>query len=123
LSEIRATTISDAAGTGPITLTGQSAAKAWAWVDAYTSNTVDNSFNVSSMTDNSTGNYLVTITNGMSDGKSVSQICAYRNNQPETSGGSGASMTGTTGIRVYIRDSSGTLSDSEFGTTLHGDLA
>ena len=75
------------------------------------------------MTDNSTGNYLVTITNGMSDGKSVSQICAYRNNQPETSGGSGASMTGTTGIRVYIRDSSGTLSDSEFGTTLHGDLA
>jgi len=29
MSEIRATTISNAAGTGPITLTGQSAAKAW----------------------------------------------------------------------------------------------
>ena len=29
MSEIRATTISDSAGTGPITLTKQSAAKAW----------------------------------------------------------------------------------------------
>ena len=29
MSEIRATTISNAAGTGPITMTGQYAAKAW----------------------------------------------------------------------------------------------
>ncbi len=36
MSEIRATTISDAAGTGPITLTKQSAAKAWV---SYNNNT------------------------------------------------------------------------------------
>jgi len=50
LSEIRATTISDAAGTGPITLTKQSAAKVWCDLN-HTTNTINDSFNVSSMTD------------------------------------------------------------------------
>ena len=61
MSEIRATTISDAAGTGPITLTGQSAAKAW--IDHSSAAVVNDSLNVSSLTDNSTGNHTVNLTN------------------------------------------------------------
>ena len=67
MSEIRATTISDAAGTGPIALTGQSAAKVWIQFS-----TIDNppsikgSFNVSSLTDNNT-EVEVNLTSAMSD--------------------------------------------------------
>ena len=59
MSEIRATTISDAAGTGPITLTGQSAAKAW--VNFYGTGTavINDSLNASSLYDNATGQFLV----------------------------------------------------------------
>ena len=55
MSEIRATTISDSAGTGPITLTKQSAAKMWCNQDNGT--TINQSLNVSSLTDNGTGDY------------------------------------------------------------------
>ena len=55
MSEIRATTISDLAGTGPATLTGQSAAKAWASYSNTATATIDNSLNVSSITDNGVG--------------------------------------------------------------------
>jgi len=59
LSEIRANTISDAAGTGPVTLTKQSAAKAWG---RFASATVYDSFNVSSATDYGTGDEGVSFT-------------------------------------------------------------
>jgi hypothetical protein len=65
LSEIRATTISDAAGTGPITLTGQHAAKAWLNYN-HPSNVVRESFNVSSVTDNATGHFTKNYTSNMS---------------------------------------------------------
>ena len=61
MSNIRATTISDAAGTGPITLTGQTAVKAW--IDHSSAAVINDSFNVSSLTDNGTGNHTVNLTN------------------------------------------------------------
>ena len=61
MSEIRATTISDAAGTGPIVLTGQSAAKASFRYDQ-TTNTVLASKNVSSIVDDTTGEFTVNYT-------------------------------------------------------------
>ena len=67
MSEIRATTISDAAGTGPITLTGQSAAKAWVNFNGTGTVAVRQSNNVSSITDNGTGNYAVNFTNAQVD--------------------------------------------------------
>ena len=51
MSEIRATTISDTAGTGPVTLTGQSAAKSWINFNATGTVAARDSFNVSSITD------------------------------------------------------------------------
>jgi hypothetical protein len=64
LSEIRATTISDAAGTGPITLTKQYGVKMWARFRF--GNSIDESFNVSSLTDNTTGRSSLNFTSSMS---------------------------------------------------------
>ena len=66
MSEIRATTISDAAGTGPITLTKQSAAKAWVTFDQNTPQILD-SMNTSSLTDTSTGRGDLNWTSAMSN--------------------------------------------------------
>ncbi len=65
MSDIRAGTISDAAGTGPITLTGQSASKAWAVLSGDA--TLQDSFNISSAVDNSSGNYTLSFTTGFSN--------------------------------------------------------
>lgn len=66
MSEIRATTISDAAGTGPITLTGQSAAKAWVNFDGTGTIAARDSVNVASLVDNNTGDYTVNFSNAFS---------------------------------------------------------
>ena len=66
MSDIRANTISDAAGTGPITLTKQSAAKAFIRYDSNGGNTINVSFNVASVTDNGTGYQTTNFTNSMS---------------------------------------------------------
>ena len=65
MSEIRATTISDAAGTGPITLTGQAAAKAWMTMTGDGS-AIDDSFNTASLTDNGTGDFTQNYSNAFS---------------------------------------------------------
>ena len=67
MSEIRATTISDAAGTGPITLTGQSAAKAWVSFDQSTTLVINNSFNISSSVDVGGGKSSHNFTNSYTD--------------------------------------------------------
>ena len=71
MSEIRATTISDSAGTGPITLTKQSAAKAWLLFNG-SSNTIDASLNTSSVIDLSAGNYQQTFSSAYAATKSYS---------------------------------------------------
>jgi hypothetical protein len=66
LSEIRATTISDAAGTGPIDLTGQSAAKAWVNFNGTGTVAIRDSLNVSSLTDVGVGLYTINLANSFS---------------------------------------------------------
>ena len=55
MSDIRVDTISDTAGTGPVTLTKQSAAKVYAKYNTITSTTLTSSLNVSSLTDHGSG--------------------------------------------------------------------
>lgn len=70
MSEIRATTISDETGNGPIALTKQSAAKAWLnWL--HSTNTYADSNNISSGTDLGTGNFRHAFTSNMSNGSYV----------------------------------------------------
>ena len=67
MSELRANTISDAAGTGPATLTGQSAAKAWVNFNGTGTVAIRDGENISSLSDNGTGNYTINFTTAMSD--------------------------------------------------------
>ena len=67
MSEIRANTISNAAGTGPVTLTKQSAAKAWVNFNGTGTIAARDSFNLSSLTDNGTGDYTINLTSAMAD--------------------------------------------------------
>jgi hypothetical protein len=67
MSEIRANTISDAAGTGPVTLTGQYAAKAWASWNMAGTPAFRSSGNVSSITDNGTGDQTLNFTSALAD--------------------------------------------------------
>jgi len=76
MSTLKADTIVAADGSSPVTLTKQSAAKAWATVDAYQATTgTTSSFNISSTTDDGTGLWDNAFTNSMnSTPYSVSQI-------------------------------------------------
>ena len=67
MSEIRANTVSDAAGTGPATLTGQYAAKAWVNFNGTGTVAIRDSENVSSITDNGTGDYTVNFSNAFAN--------------------------------------------------------
>ena len=66
MSEIRATTISDAAGTGPIALTKQSAAKVFCRHTMVSTTAITSSLNVSTVTDNGTGDSTINYTNAFS---------------------------------------------------------
>lgn len=116
MSEIRATTISDTAGTGPITLTGQSAAKAW--LEASSSASLNNSHNISSGTDNGTGNYTYSFVSSFSGNWSPSGIVTQNSSYIEylqtLSAGSG---------QLRVSSDSGTPIDSSNAMTIHGDLA
>ena len=85
MSEIRANTVSNAAGTGPVTLTGQYAAKAWVNFNGTGTVAIRESGNVSSITDNNAGSYTVNFTNAFSDSSYSSPLGvsngsnAYRN--------------------------------------------
>ena len=66
MSEIRATTISEVAGTGPITLTKQSAAKAFAQFAGDGTAQINESFGMSSLSDTGAGLYVLTVSSAMS---------------------------------------------------------
>ena len=114
MSEIRATTISNAAGTGPATLTGQSAAKAWVYFNQLNV-IVSQSFNISSVTDSATGDARHNLSNAMSatlfpvnanNGFSSSENGVYANNDL-----SGSMRTLTS------------AGDRHVNVSIHGDLA
>ena len=119
MSEIRATTISDAAGTGPITLTKQSAAKAW--LSNYYDNggTIGDSFGVSSVTDVGTGACRVNFGNSF-DSVNFSHTASdnyYGMCQTEPS-----SQTVSSGL-IATYSNTFVLIDTVKNSVAHGDLA
>ena len=120
MSEIRATTISDAAGTGPITLTGQSAAKAWVYQQ--NGHTLIASFNISSTTDNSIGNYSHDLTSAMASADVHISIPICRTSDDRSAS---VIINSASQFTSYSRDISGAgaIEDSYIIATTHGDLA
>lgn len=127
MSTLKVTTVSDTAGTGPVTLTGQTAAKAYArWSMSGTAANVD-SFNVSSLTDIYTGICKQTLTSSMSDANYANVTTAG-----ETNGGGNRlcgvngsySAPAATNTHFALFNSSLSLSDVNYGAaSWSGDLA
>jgi hypothetical protein len=121
MSELRANTISNAAGTGPVTLTGQYAAKAWVNFDGTGTVAIRESENVTSITDNGTGNYTVTFSSLMASG---SYAVA-----PSTSNDSSIRTDGVFGVvpfeatRFRIVTNAATTDVDNITAATHGDLA
>ena len=126
MSDLRVDTITASDGTSPVTLTKQSAAKAWVNFDADGSGIpVFDSFNISSTSDVDTGIYVVyfsnsfgtvnyTITNG--NAGNAGSGCAFTTNYNTWT----TSGTGVKSIRCY--DDSRV--DVVIGhLAIHGDLA
>ena len=125
MSEIRATTISDAAGTGPITLTKQSAAKAYAKYNTITSTTLTNSLNVSSLTDHGTGDTSTVFTSAMTSRDYIVVAGA-----DDTSWGTVVSLDYVSGNtssvsrnRTASNNSPANYDCEDNYITIHGDLA
>jgi hypothetical protein len=125
MSHLRANTISDAAGTGPVTLTKQSAAKAWVNFNGTGTIAARDSFNVSSLTDNATGHYSVNYTATMDDAN-YGAVCSgglYTsaiNNRASTTNNTQAASVDA----VITVCTTGAFIDIDLVTAIvHGDLA
>ena len=121
-SVLNVDTIADKAGTGPVELTKQHAAKMWAKYDA--GSTLNDSFNVTTLTDSGTGLFDLAFTNSMNNANFAGQ--AEGNN----SGYFPMSSSETTGENTTskFRDTRRNTSHTAFDSTLnrcsvHGDLA
>ena len=104
----------------------QGLAKMWLRADADTSNTVQDSFNHGSFTDNSTGNYSITFTNNMSNDDWSAVVST---DAESTIGGEGlyggvypTSSTASL-VTITFRRANGNADSRYIGVTLHGDLA
>ena len=121
MSELRANTISDAAGTGPVTLTGQSAAKAHYMFD-HTTNTVVGSLNISGITDDGTGSLSPSFSNNFSEVDYSNASAAGRTVQGVNDNHAVGACT-TSGTANQVRGDNA-LRDAKFVSAMHmGDLA
>lgn len=121
MSTLKADTLVASDGTSPVTLTKQSAAKAWLSADSTTS--FYDSFNLSSGTDQGTGDYTYSLTNAYATRTGYSQAGAVY-----TSAG-GATITRNSSrdaagtIAVEVTNAAGTAADASQNVMTHGDLA
>jgi len=129
MSELRADTITASDGTSPVTLTKQSAAKAWVNYNGTGTIASRDSFNFSSLTDNGTGAHTVTISSAMSDANCAPVTAGMRYAASTSRAGKiDANMSASSTIRLFTgyEDSySGAIAtDLEFNhIAVHGDLA
>ena len=127
-SVLKVNTLTGVTTAGSIVVTGegnstttslqQGLAKAWA-VSVSGASPLD-SFNISSVTDNSTGNYDFTISSAMANSNFV--VCGMATGLNKVNGTSRASNT-TTNIHVETRNQAEGLVDADAQPAILGDLA
>lgn len=130
MSELRADTITGSDGTSPVTLTKQSAAKAWVSFVGTGTISISNSTGISSLLDNGTGDYTTNISSAMNSASYAIQTTAR-----DLSGGTNVVLADPNSSRTftasasnvwtaYAGASSKTLYDAiQIEKTIHGDLA
>lgn len=114
MSTLKTNTLANAAGTKsvPVDTVVSGSAKAWVNFNGTGTVAIRASFNVSSITDNGTGNYTVNFTQAMSDANySASGICSDANNFMSID----TTTTPTeTLIRIRNTDASNTAQDGAY---------
>ena len=124
MSELRANTITHSDGTSPVTLTKQSAAKAWFQYNQSTPATGD-SFGVSSISDDATGLFTTTLSSAMGTSDDYVVVGNTGNTFADPSNRTCASVPNTTTqFKNQTTTGGGTKVDMPFDSvTVHGDLA
>ena len=123
-SVLNVDTIADAAGTGAVALTKQSAAKAWACFVQDTSHTFHDSFNYSSLTDGGAGFSSTAYTNVFNNDDYSSTGMAGKASNRLFMDSVGDAGKASTGQQLYVSNASGTGTDGDdCNVTCHGDLA
>jgi hypothetical protein len=125
LSEIRANTISDGAGTGPIDLHKQSAAKAWVNFNSLSSTSIQASFNVSGYLDSGVGLHEVYLSSSMSTTNGYSVLVT---SEPSSSLADNVCYdlhaSRTSGLVYIVTAEANFAADSKnTNAKIHGDLA
>jgi len=120
-SQLNVDTIADKAGSGPVALTKQIAAKAFA--NAGSDSSVRNSLNISTNTDSGTGLYTYGLSNAFT--ADIDQHCAMAG---MCTGGARFPRIGTTNttasvVEIHVENTSGSNADSSHAFQLTGDLA
>jgi len=141
MSELIADTITASDGTSPVTLTKQSAAKAWADFDgALSSSYIQGSLNYSSLTDNAVGdytagyvssfsnvNYSFIYTGGQTESGNDGSIIAVGIKLTGALGSTSAQTKTTSATRMFVRyiftGGTGSTDQKESNNIIHGDLA
>ena len=82
-SVLNVDTIADKAGTGPVALTKQSAAKAWVNFNGTGTLAVNDSFSISSVTDNTTATYTPNISSAFSNSSYSMVACLGHTNKSD----------------------------------------
>ena len=117
MSELRADTITGSDGTSPVTLTKQSAAKAWNNTNS-TGTTINNSFGISSLTDFSTGRQRHNVTNSFDVASHVPTFSVDNNEDQQWTSGLTTSYWQTNNY-----DAGSGYVDIAIRTVSFGDLA
>ena len=123
-SVLNVDTIVDKAGTGPVALTKQSAAKAWLNAD-HTSNSISSSFNYSSFTDINTGDSTLAFTSSMSGASTAYSLNGMATNNSASTETWSRFYTITAG-GYSVRRGFTTTSEHDWSICMdqvHGDLA
>ena len=121
MSDLKVTTISDLAGTGPVTLLKQSAAKAWCHWTEQTTVSINGSFNASSLADEGTGQTGINFTSAMA----TNDYAITFSTSVADCGGFDSNSIGTTAKATHqSRDQNGNNFDASVACMICvGDLA
>ena len=135
MSTAKVNTLTGTTSAGSISVTGeggstttnlqQGLGKAWALLDGTGTIALQDSFNIASVSDESTGDYIFTVTNAFS---SANFSCTANGRQSEspawTAMTSSVGATAATTVRITSRNTSNTATDQkQLHTQFMGDLA
>ena len=122
-SVLNVDTIADKAGTGPVALTKQSAAKVFAQINGTGTITTDISLNVASLTDDGVGEPWVNVTNSFSSANSYACTGATQPNTDWNDTVTWNTAGGASQVRLFTGSDRTQIDLDPVGIAVFGDLA